>query len=138
MKNIEVAAGIICNHGKILIAQRRKKSNFELLWEFPGGKRERGESLQECLAREIMEELGLQIEVGKFFQDVICTYENVTIKLSMFFAKPLAEMPLLLNAHEQAKWVSLDELTTYDLVPADKTILDELLMHFQSNTQYLA
>ncbi len=137
-KNIEVAAGIIINDGKVLIAQRKKFSNFEMLWEFPGGKLEQGETLQDCLKREIMEELGLEIEVGKFFTDVQCDYETAIVKLNMFFAKSETTQIDILNAHEEAKWVDLLELKDYELVPADRLILDELLGHFQSNIQYLA
>ncbi|MFV0626698.1 MAG: 8-oxo-dGTP diphosphatase MutT [Alphaproteobacteria bacterium] len=137
-KNIEVAAGIIINQGKILIAQRKKNSNFEMLWEFPGGKLEKGETLKDCLKREIMEELGLEIEVGNFFKDVLFDYETAIVKLNMFFAKSKTNCINVLNAHEEAKWVAISDLKSYELVPADSLILDELLKHFQSNTQYLA
>ena len=63
-KVIDVAAGIICEEGKYLIAQRCPEDTFALYWEFPGGKRKENESLTDCLKREISEELGLEIEVG--------------------------------------------------------------------------
>ena len=63
----QIAAGIITYAGKILIGQRKKGKDLEFLWELPGGKLEKGETLQECLKRELMEEMGLTVKVGSLF-----------------------------------------------------------------------
>ena len=76
----EVTAAIITNDDKILIAQRGKDENLAGKWEFPGGKIEKGETPQQCLKREIQEELELNIEVGEFFGESIYTYSNGQIK----------------------------------------------------------
>ena len=79
-----VTAAIIIHNGKILIAQRKHGKNQEYLWEFPGGKQEAGETLEECLHREIMEELRLDITVEKFFTESRYDYESGSISLHAF------------------------------------------------------
>src|SRR5512134_3411193 len=65
--SVEVSAGLIFRAGKLLITQRHADSHLGGLWEFPGGKREPGETFEECLTRELQEELGIQVEVGTSF-----------------------------------------------------------------------
>ena len=65
----KVSAGIVCRNGKILICQRPKGKSLAGFWEFPGGKLEEGESLQDCLKRELKEELDIEVAVGDFFME---------------------------------------------------------------------
>jgi len=127
---IEVAAAIIVNGGKILIAQRAENQNLAGKWEFPGGKVESGETPEECLVREIKEELGIKIEVDKFFAESIYRYATGTIKLIAYKARWI-EGEYKLSVHSQIKWVKPDELEYYDLAPADisfvKKLKDELV-----------
>lgn len=127
---IEVAAAIIVNGGKILIAQRAENQNLAGKWEFPGGKVESGETPEECLVREIKEELGIKIEVDKFFAESIYRYAAGTIKLIAYKARWI-EGEYKLSVHSQIKWVKPDELEYYDLAPADisfvKKLKDELV-----------
>ena len=77
---LEVTAAIICKDGEVLICQRPKGKNCELLWEFPGGKIESGETAEACIVREIQEELGVTLRVLRKFTDVICEYPEQTTR----------------------------------------------------------
>lgn len=121
-----VSAGIIICDDKILIAQRRHGKDQEYLWEFPGGKLEAGESMSQCLKREIGEELGKEIEVGGFFMKSIYKYDTGEICLHAYFAFCRDnQIPSHLD-HEQIKWVKISELDNYNLSPADLPIKDKL------------
>ena len=113
-----VAAGIIVCNNKILIAQRKRGKDLEYFWEFPGGKIEPGETCEECLHREIMEEFNLEIRVGKFFMETSYDYSFGTFVLEVYFAAcPDPEIPELFE-HEQARWVDVEDLPEYN-----KTVL---------------
>jgi len=70
-KFVEVSAALIFRDGKLLITQRHARSHLGGLWEFPGGKREAGETFEGCLVREIREELGVEISVGELFEEIV-------------------------------------------------------------------
>lgn len=122
----KVAAGIISHKGKFLIAQRKHGKTCEYLWEFPGGKLETGETMQQCLKRELMEELHLEIEVSKYFMTSTYAYDFGTIELHAYFATCTQEDLSFHPDHEQARWVSLHEMSDYAFPPADKPILEAL------------
>ena len=123
----KVAAGIIRHQGKILIAQRKRGKSLEFLWEFPGGKLEEGETLEQCLQRELIEELNLPITVKAYFMRSTYTYEFGTIELNAFFADCEKEDLSFHPDHEEARWVALEDLQGYDFPPADQPILQALL-----------
>ena len=122
----QVSAGIIiCNH-KILIARRNhNKSNAEL-WEFPGGKQEPGETMPECLRREIAEELHLDIEVGRFFMQSTYEYAQGTVCLHAYYAYCKSEDISFHSDHDRLAWVIPNELGQYEFSPADIPIRDAL------------
>lgn len=121
----EVTAAIITNNDKILIAQRAKNENLAGKWEFPGGKTEKGETPQQCLKREIQEELELNIEVGEFFGESIYTYSNGQIKLIAYFST-IIDGKIHLHVHDQVEWVTIDEIGKYDFAPADIPLVEKL------------
>jgi 8-oxo-dGTP diphosphatase len=123
-----VSAGVIEKNNKILIAKRKKGKCLEALWEFPGGKLEENETIQECLKREIKEELDIEIKVGKFLckTEFFCTDKKIV--LMTFMAEYISGI-LILNDHDDAKWVSLNELNNYEFVRADKEIVKALLIN---------
>ncbi|HHW00123.1 MAG TPA: 8-oxo-dGTP diphosphatase MutT [Clostridiaceae bacterium] len=120
-----VTAAIIINSGKVLIAQRAENQNQAGKWEFPGGKVEPGETPEECLKREIKEELGINIEVKDFFGESIYHYDTGAIKLIAYKAQ-WTDGEYKLTAHSQIKWVKPQELDNYDFAPADICFVERL------------
>lgn len=124
MKTIEVVAAVIKNHNKIFTT-RRGYGEFENMWEFPGGKIETGETREEALIREIKEELELDIEVNKYLTTV--DYDYSTFHLTMHcFICTINGGELHLNAHNDAKWMSMKDLDSLNWVPADTLVVKKL------------
>lgn len=115
---IFVTAAIITNEDKILITQRAKADKLSLKWEFPGGKIEKGETPEACLKREIMKELNLDIDVLEYMGSTIYKYETGEINLIAYKAIIISG-EIKMNVHNDARWVTIDELESYDLAPAD-------------------
>lgn len=123
MATKQVAAGIVVCNGKILIAQRKHGKSCEYLWEFPGGKLEEGETLPQCLARELQEELKLPVTVGDFFMKSEYTYDFGTIVLNAYFATcDNADLPFHPD-HEQTRWISPQDFDNFTFAPADQPIV---------------
>ena len=121
-----ISAGIIFCHNKILIAQRSRNKSLAYKWEFPGGKLEEGETLEECLKREIKEELDLEITVGEKYMTTTHEYEFGSFQLNVFLAECQTEQAGELTAHECIRWVSPDELENYDFSAADLPIVEKI------------
>lgn len=121
----EVTAGIIIDNNKILIAQRGANEKLAGKWEFPGGKIEVGETPQQCLKREIMEELEVDIEVGDYLGESIYTYPNGEIKLIAYFAT-VVDGDIKLSVHDKIEWITISEIDKYDFAPADITFIEKL------------
>src|SRR3954468_4948554 len=81
---VDVAAGLVFREGKLLIARRFDNVHLGGLWEFPGGKREAGETFEQCLARELREELGIEIEVGEVLESLTHDYSEKSVHLKFF------------------------------------------------------
>ena len=126
MKEIHVVVGVLVENEKILIAKRKNYGDGAGLWEFPGGKIEEGESQEECLKRELLEELGINIEVKDFI--IYALHENIekNIHLYAYYAKYI-EGIITLEAHDKIKWVSLEELSEYEFPPADIKVIEYIL-----------
>jgi 8-oxo-dGTP diphosphatase len=120
-----VIAAIIMQDDKVLIAQRAEGQKLAGKWEFPGGKLEEGETPEECLKREIKEELSLDIEVGEFFGESVYHYETGPIRLVAYMARLLGGK-CSLKVHSHVAWVSPRDLTGYDFAPADVVFVDKL------------
>lgn len=113
--------------GLMLIAQRKHGKSLEYKWEFPGGKLEEGETLEECLRREMMEEMQLEVFVREPFVTSSYDYDFGTIVLHSFWATCKSQdIPVVLE-HEQYKWVKPQDLPNYDFAPADKPIIEAIL-----------
>lgn len=121
----EVAAAIIIKNKKILICRRGSGGSCAYLWEFPGGKREGCETMEQCLVRECAEELGIHIAAEKKFHKTIYHYPEAEILLTFFYAKIINGEPEP-RIHQEVKWVKSDELTEYDFCPADREVIDLL------------
>jgi len=121
--HFDVAAGVIHrDDGRFLIAQRRPDSMLGGLWEFPGGKREPGESLRACLRREICEELGIDITVGDQIGTIHHGYTHFRITLYAFACRYVSGEPRAIEVADWA-WVTLDDLERYAFPVTDQKII---------------
>lgn len=129
MKTIRVVAAVIKavnEQGKeIILATQRGYGEFKGGWEFPGGKLEEGETSQEALIREIKEELDADIDVGDLIDIVEYDYPTFHLSMKCFWCELRSEH-LVLNEHEDAKWLSKDQLGTVSWLPADVTLVQKI------------
>ena len=124
-KAVEVSAALIFRAGKLLITQRHAKSHLGGLWEFPGGKREPGESFEACLVREIREEIGVEISVGELFEEIRHDYPEKSVHLKFFICRLLAGEPQRLDC-AAVKWIAPSELAAHEFPAADAQLLARL------------
>jgi mutator protein MutT len=122
---IEVSAALIFRDGKLLIAQRHAKSHLGGLWEFPGGKREPGETFEQCLVREIREELGVEITVGALFEEIRHDYPEKSVHLKFYICQLLSGEPQPLDC-AAVKWIEKSELAKHDFPAADALLIEKL------------
>lgn len=123
---IKVVAGILKKDNKILIARKKEGKSLAGYWEFPGGKIEDGETPQESLIRELMEEMNINIKVNEYVGESIYDYGNIVISLKGYLAEIL-DGEITLTDHDKYEWVTLDEVCTYKLAPADIPLVENLL-----------
>ncbi len=124
MNTIKVVAAIIIHENKVFATQRGY-GEFEGGWEFPGGKVEPGETPQEALAREIMEELDTQIEVGELLDTVEYDYPKFHLSMDCFLCT-IKSGHLVLKEHEAARWLTRETLDSVDWLPADQSLIGKL------------
>ncbi len=124
---IEVAAALIRDAaGRYLITRRRPGSHLEGLWEFPGGKRESAETFEECLRRELIEELAATFQVGKLVETVRWKYQDRQVVLH-FYECRLESGTIEPREGQAMAWVEPARLADYDFPPADRALLERLL-----------
>ena len=124
-KVVEVSAALIFRGGRLLITQRHAHAHLGGLWEFPGGKREAGETFEQCLIREIREELGVEISVGELFEEIAHDYSERSVFLKFFRCKLLAGEPQPLDC-AAVKWIEKSELAAHAFPAADAQLLEKL------------
>lgn len=122
---VDVAAALIFRDGRLLITQRHAKSHLGGLWEFPGGKREAGETFEACLGREIRKELGVEISVGGLFEEVTHVYPEKTVRLKFFWCRLPGGEPQAVDC-AAVRWVGKDELGGFEFPAADAQLLEKL------------
>lgn len=123
---INVVAAIIKNgEGKILITQRNFKKSQGGLWEFPGGKIEKGETREEAIIREIKEELTIEINVESYLGEKVFEYTEKSINLIALNCR-VKSGNIYLTEHEEARWVEKEELNSFEFAPADIFIVKKL------------
>jgi mutator protein MutT len=125
MEIIDVAAALIFRRGKLLITQRPAGGHLGGLWEFPGGKREPRETFEECLARELREELGIEAEVGELLESLTHEYPGRTVQLKFFCCRLKQNEPQPIGC-PAFKWVGAGELNDYQFPAADARLLQKL------------
>ena len=129
MKTVKVVAAVItaCNENgeKIIFATQRGYGEFKDGWEFPGGKVEPGETPQEALKREIMEELETEIKVGDLIETIEYDYPTFHLSMDCFWAE-IVKGDLILREHEAAKWLTKEQLGSVDWLPADLGLVEKV------------
>ncbi len=125
-KTIRVVAAVIEQSGRYLITQRRPNAVLPLLWEFPGGRVEHGETDADALRREVQERLEADVEVGQLISYVSHPYEHYTVDLYLYQCTLVSER-LHPNAVHDYRWVTSDEFDDYSFTPADEASMAKLL-----------
>ena len=122
---IDVVAAVIQKDNKYLIAQRNRNKHFAFHWEFPGGKVDNGESFEIALQREINEELSIGIKIYKKISSQIHRDDKINVKVHYFLCEHSAGK-IILTEHEDLKWVTKKELSSYRTAPGDSKIIELL------------
>lgn len=129
MKIIKVVAAVIKSLNDkgqtIILSTQRGYGEFKDSWEFPGGKIENGETPQEALKREIMEELDTQIEVGTLIDTIEYDYSDFHLSMDCFWCE-IVRGNLVLKEHENAKWLTKEQLQDVEWLPADIKLIESI------------
>lgn len=134
MKYIHVACAIIELNGKVLCAQRSESMSLPLKWEFPGGKIDEGESPEECLKRELYEELGIEASVGQACPPTTHHYPSFSVTLYPFICEIISG-EITLHEHTAIIWLPIKELHTLDWAEADLPVIEEYQRQIAEITQ---
>ncbi len=123
--NLEVSAALLFHRGKLLITQRPTGTHLAGLWEFPGGKRESGETFEQCLQRELREELGIETSVHELIEEIVHEYPERTVHLKFFRCELTSGEPRPIHC-DALVWITRDELSNYQFPAADARLLEHL------------
>jgi 8-oxo-dGTP diphosphatase len=122
-----VVAGLIVNGDRVLITQRRADQALGLQWELPGGKLEHGESPTEALVRELREEIGVTVDVGRIWDLLFHRYEDFDLLMPVYkCAVRAGETPSCVEVADMA-WCEPEQLRNYDILPADRPLVERLI-----------
>lgn len=127
MRHLHVACAIIEQDGRVLAAQRSAAMTLPLKWEFPGGKIEAGESPEECLIRELMEELGVTVLVGAALSPSTHGYPDFTVTLYPFTCR-LAGGVVTMHEHHALQWIEPQRMEELDWAAADLPVINAYLV----------
>lgn len=126
MKTIRVVAALVERDGRYLITQRRATAVLPMLWDFPGGRVETGETDEAALAREVAERLGASVDVGQLISFVNHPYEKYAVDLYLYECKLLSDH-LHCHAVKDYAWVTSEEMESYSFTPVDEASMSKLL-----------
>ncbi len=119
-------AGILFEAGRYFIARRKEGGQIGGLWEFPGGKHRWGETPEQSLAREFMEEFDLRVSVGTCFHEHDFIHKETLFHLRAYWVQVLGPLRYQLHEHQEARWVTMEELTELPMVPSDIAVREKL------------
>ncbi|HYW85708.1 MAG TPA: 8-oxo-dGTP diphosphatase MutT [Spirochaetia bacterium] len=122
---MKVTAAVIEENGKVLIGRRKPGKHMGGKWELPGGKIEPGETPQESLVRELMEELAIRVRIGKFLCHTFYEGDGVSLELLVYRVQRLEGEPAL-REHQELCWVKPEELARFDLADSDRKVIQRL------------
>ncbi len=128
-KIVEVVAALIRDKNRFLICQRPANKARGLLWEFVGGKLEKGETKEQALIRECAEELAITVAPQDVFMEVFHEYPDICVRLTLFNCVIARGQPQLLE-HNDIKWITPSEISEYEFCPADEKILKKIIEEF--------
>lgn len=123
---MRVVAAVIQNQDAILVCRRAPHKSFPGKWEFPGGKVEANETDEQALAREIREELGVEITVGAFIVKSSSFGSDLSIEMHTYFANLISELPTTSSDHDELRWVTRNQLTELEWPPLDIPVVAAL------------
>src|SRR3954466_5628503 len=126
IKTIRVVAAVIAKDGRYLVTQRRPTAVLPLLWEFPGGKVETGETDLQALKREVQHRVGVDVEPGAQISSVSHDYESYTVELHLYDCRLTPGEPSAVNVH-QFRWVESEDFDRLPFTPADEASMTKLL-----------
>ncbi len=119
-----VTAAVLVEEGRLLLARRPQGDRLAGMWELPGGKLEAGETPEECLARELLEEMDMVVEVGELLARTIYRYDHGSFDMLALGVRRTSAYRLL--AHDQSAWVTRGQVSRLVLAPADVDLLAQL------------
>ena len=122
---IPCGVALIRDGRRFLISQRKKDDSFGSLWEFPGGKKNTDETFEECVAREVREEVGVEVTVHGKFMDIRRPYHERTVWLNFYLCSMLSGQPKAVDC-QKVLWVDVEELKGYHFPPANERVIEKL------------
>lgn len=132
MNRIDAAIAIVTRNGNVLVCQRKSDDHLGGYWEFPGGKCEDGETLEQCLARELREEVNIDARPVARLTTIEHDYPHALVRLHPFLCEHQRGEPQLLEC-QAAKWIPPHELRHYHFPPANERLIEEVIRHFNGS-----
>jgi mutator protein MutT len=133
MERVDAAIAIVAKQGKILICQRKNDKALGGFWEFPGGKREPGESLEDCLRRELREELAIEVRPLRALTPIEHDYPHVHVRLHPFLCAHDSGQITHLEC-QTSRWIDPPALRDFRFPPANEPLLEEVIKYFETET----
>lgn len=127
----KVSAAVVIENKLVLLTRRNPNDKLAGFWEFPGGKIEANETPQQCLERELQEELGVSSIAGDIFFENIFEYDHGKFKI-IAISTELHSKDFMLSSHDKVEWVPISEMLNYKLLPADVPIAEKILKQHQN------